>query len=400
MFIPIRTETSVHRAPSVNFGLIIVNMIIFIWFDVSPTKSGMAFKDAHFILNGEWPSVYQLFTYQFAHADIWHLVGNMLFLWVFGNAVNSKLGNLPYLLFYLSGGAFAAIVFGWNSTSSLLGASGSIAAVTTAYLALFPRSHVTVLVVFFIIRFFEIPATIFIGFKIILWDNILAPQLAAGPGEVIDQVAYSAHLAGYVFGLIIPLLMLRLRVIPRDQFDMLALLKRWHQRREFAAAMARPEARARAKYGRVARIELIKSENSHSPQTSERAELRTSISQHIRQGNINEAVSGYEKLIGIDETECLPADQQIVVARNYYATSRFPQAAAAFERFINNYKTHSEANEIRLLLGIIAARDLHQYETARKHLSIALEQATNPNRKEQARKWLDQLPDSNNDSSG
>ena len=122
---------------------------------------------------------------RFAPADVWHLVGNMLFLWVFGNGVNAKLGDLPYLFFYLAGGVFAGVVFGWLSADELLGASGSIAAVTTAYLVLYPRSRVTVLFAFFFITFFEVPATIIIAVKIILWDNILAPQIAGGAGQDI-----------------------------------------------------------------------------------------------------------------------------------------------------------------------------------------------------------------------
>ena len=78
--------------------------------------------------------MYQFFTYQFLHADVGHLFGNLLFLWVFGNSVNGKMGNWPYLLFYLAGGVCAA--WGWAALNPgplhLVGASGAIAAVTTA----------------------------------------------------------------------------------------------------------------------------------------------------------------------------------------------------------------------------------------------------------------------------
>ena len=144
-----------------------------------------------------------------------HLLGNMLFLWVFGNSVNGKMGDIPYLLFYLAGGVFAA--WGYAILQAkvfyLVGASGAIAAVTTAYLALFPRSRVTVMVwFFFFIHFFEVPAMILIGLKVIVWDNVVAPKLAGA-----DSVAYGAHIAGYFFGFLVSLNMLFLRALPRDQ---------------------------------------------------------------------------------------------------------------------------------------------------------------------------------------
>ena len=387
--LPIRTETTIHRLPVVNLALLGANVLIFLVFDFSPTAAGTEFKKAHFVLDSEWPALYQLLTYQFAHADVWHLVGNMLFLWVFGNGVNAKLGDLPYLFFYLAGGVFAGVVFGWLSADALLGASGSIAAVTTAYLVLFPRSRVTVLFAFFFITFFEVPATIIIAVKIILWDNILAPQIAGGAG----QVAYSAHLAGYSFGLVVAMLMLVVKAVPRDKFDMLALLKRWHQRRAFTSVMADPQARAQAQYGRVARVEPV---DPAAPvvldrQMDERSERRSQIAEHLRRREMGDALTCYEKLIGIDPQQCLPAEQQMAVAREYYATSRFPQAAAAFERYLASYKTSGEANEVRLLLGIISARDLKQYEAAEEYLREALRRSISPTRREQAQRWLDQI---------
>ena len=126
-----------------------------------------------FALRSADPAIYQFITYQFRHGDVWHLLGNMLFLWVFGNSVNSKMGDWAYVVFYLAGGVFAA--WGYAMLESpgftLVGASGSIAAITTAYLVLYPRSRVTVLLWFFLIHFFELPAMIIIGVKIVLWDK-------------------------------------------------------------------------------------------------------------------------------------------------------------------------------------------------------------------------------------
>jgi membrane associated rhomboid family serine protease len=92
--IPIRTETVIRRTPSVNFALIAANALMFLLFDARFASDGMrAIGHRYLHLVGFEPSIHQFFTYQFIHADFMHLVGNMLFLWVFGNSVNAKMGN-------------------------------------------------------------------------------------------------------------------------------------------------------------------------------------------------------------------------------------------------------------------------------------------------------------------
>ncbi|MCB9849112.1 MAG: rhomboid family intramembrane serine protease [Phycisphaerales bacterium] len=388
MFLPIRTETSVRHAPIANVALIGLNVLVFFILDFGMGRAGIEYKNKYFVLDGLEPSLIQFITYQFSHADLWHIGGNMLFLWVFGNAVNAKMGDIAYVLFYLAGGIFAALGFHMaNPGLSLLGASGSIAAVTTAYLVLFPRSHVTVLYVFFFIGTFEVPATIIIGAKIIVWDNVVAPQITGG-----GNVAHSAHLAGYLFGVLAASVMLLIRAIPRDQFDMLALVKRWNQRRAFASAMANPQARAQAQYGRVARAVPAdpRKRAEWEQKLDQRTTLRAEIASHLQRGATDEAMAAYDRLVAMDPEQCMSADQQMTLGRAYYANGRFPQAAAAFERYLACYRHNAEANEVRLLLGIINARDLKQYESAERHLKEALEKITNPSRREQAQRWLDE----------
>lgn len=389
LLVPIRTECSVRHTPLVNVGLICANVAVFFVFELAGSKTGRGFGDHLLVLDGQSPRLYQLITYQFAHADTWHLLGNMLFLWVFGNGVNAKMGDWPYLLFYIASGMFAGVMFGWQSHHSLLGASGSIAAVTTAYLVLFPRSRVTVLYMLFFIGFIEIPAFAMIGLKIVLWDNIVAPKIGNGGGDI----AYGAHLAGYVFGFVVTLAMLLIKAVPRDQYDMLALAKRWNQRRAFAAAMADPQAQAQARYGKVARVASLSATDREKweRRIDERSELRAKIADRIEADDMPAAMASYEALISGDADQCLPSQQQLAIGRAYYAGQRYPQAAAAFERYLACYATGTEANEVRLLLGIINARDLKQFETARKYLKSALDRATSPTRREQAQRWLDEL---------
>ena len=93
IIVPIRTEASIRQAPYVNQLLIGANLFCFLMLDERMPglgKSAAAFKSQYLVLKSSEPGFVQFFTYQFLHADIWHLIGNMLFLWVFGNAVTSS----------------------------------------------------------------------------------------------------------------------------------------------------------------------------------------------------------------------------------------------------------------------------------------------------------------------
>ncbi len=389
LIIPIRTESVSRGTPTANYVLLAVNVLVFLLLGHGALgRSATAFQERYLVFESTAPSFLQFFTYQFLHADFWHLFGNMLFLWVFGNSVNTKMGDVPYVLFYLSGGVFAA--WGYAAVQSdpfrLLGASGAISAVTAAYLVLFPRSRVTLLLWFFFIHFFELPAMVLICFKIIAWDNIFAPMLS-GAG----QVAHQAHLAGYLFGFLTALTMLIVRALPRDQFDILALWKRWNQRREFAAAMADPAAAARARLGTAARVAPVNTaqRQAEEQQLDRITVLRGRISELLDTGETAAAAEAYEELVALDPKQCLSERMQLVVARAMYAGARFPQAAAAFERFTECYKNSRELPEVRLLLGIIFARDLQQYEMAKDHLVQAVDQLRDPKRKAQCKEWLE-----------
>jgi membrane associated rhomboid family serine protease len=158
----------------------------------------------------------QPFTAMFVHAD-WtnggwlHIAGNMLFLWVFGNNVEDRLGYVVFPLFYLMGGIAATalqIAFDANSTIPSLGASGAIGAILGAYAVLFPHARVTTLVIFFFITVVEIRA----AFVLAAWFLF---QVVSGVGqlgrEVGGGVAYWAHIGGFAFGALVAWLLYRPR---------------------------------------------------------------------------------------------------------------------------------------------------------------------------------------------
>ena len=147
-------------------------------------------------------------TSMFMHGDWLHIIGNMLFLWIFGNNVEDSLGRVRYVLFYLLGG-FAATALqtvitlsqGTQAESEIpnLGASGAVSAVLGAYLLLLPRARVVTIIFFFFILIREFPAWIFLGvwFALQAWQggfSLLHPQEGGG-------VAFFAHIGGFVFGM-------------------------------------------------------------------------------------------------------------------------------------------------------------------------------------------------------
>ena len=389
MFIPIRTESEWRRYPRVNVCLIGLNVVFFLLFGDAMTNPAMAaFRTRYLEFFPTQPALHQFVTYQFLHAHWGHLLGNMLILWVFGNSVNGKMGDLPYLLFYLAAGVFAAWGFAvvQSSPVPMVGASGAIAGITTAYLILFPRSHVTVLVWLFVfIHFIEVPAFLLIVAKIIFWDNLLRPSV-----EGAGQVAYHAHLAGYVFGLTAALGMLLLRALPRDRFDALAVWKQWRRKREFASVMRGPNAQARAQFGRVARVGRLSPEQQAAAERHLDAisDLRAKIALALEQNRTDDAMNAYGQLIAQDPQQCMSEAQQLVLGRAFYSTGRFPQAATSFERFVACYPHSAEAVEVTLLLGIIFARDLHQYERADELLTESLKKLSGQTRRRQCHQWL------------
>jgi membrane associated rhomboid family serine protease len=209
--IPIRDENPTKRFPLVTAVLLAANIIVFAYEVSLPDAEFLAFVSAwavtpaHVVAEPFSPQVLAtLFTAMFLHGGWLHLGGNMLYLWIFGNNVEDSLGRLAFLGFYLASGVaatFAHIVVGGPSEIPLLGASGAIAGVLAAYLLLFPRAHVLVLIpIFFIIELARVPAAFVIGFWFLL-------QLIQGIGAISPAasggVAWWAHVGGFVAGLVL-----------------------------------------------------------------------------------------------------------------------------------------------------------------------------------------------------
>ncbi len=142
-----------------------------------------------------------MFTSMFMHGGWMHLIGNMLFLWIYGNNIEDYFGPVKFLIFYLAAG-LAAIglftLFGPDSRIPLVGASGAIAGLMGAYLILHPKAKITVLIIYFFIQFVHLPAKVVIGiwFAIQLFMSFTGNSSGGG-------VAYLAHVGGFIFGWLI-----------------------------------------------------------------------------------------------------------------------------------------------------------------------------------------------------
>lgn len=363
--IPIGTDVRPRRTPIANYAIIGLNVLVFVFTDYVGGAVGAHLKN-FYALDAARPALYQYVTYQFLHGGWLHLLGNMLFLWIFGNPVCDRMGQLGYALFYLAGGVFAGFAFTLAADNPIIGASGAIAAVTAAFLALFPRIHVTMLFWMFFIFTFQVPAVILIVFKIILWDNIIAPAIEQG-AEV--QVAYSAHLGGYAFGFAVALVMLLSRALPRNQLDVLSLWSRAARRRgwELPAGLAPPVLARRIE------VEELQSRPLETVALTPVEQLREEIAARLAAQEPEAAAAAYLRLLELDPAQVLSRAQQIELANYLAQARRYPEAAAAYEAFLEAYPAAPDAAEVRLFLGLICSRYLGQYERAVTHLRAASE---------------------------
>ncbi len=204
--IPIGDDNPTKSVPVVTIALIIINILLFLWdrilgpgapnaliaFTMVPCKLLDVCK--HTIVQTYDPSVVTIFTSMFLHGGWMHLLGNMLFLWIFGNNIEDVVGHGRFIVLYLFWGAVAALfhaAINIGSNIPTLGASGAIAGVLGSYAVLFPHARVRVLLFTFIITVISVPAVVMLGIWFVF--QLLMPQ----PG-----VATWAHVGGFIAGLL------------------------------------------------------------------------------------------------------------------------------------------------------------------------------------------------------
>ena len=224
--IPLRDANPTRRTPVVTLGLVVACLLVWAYELTLLARDGSAALDT-FITQwgvvpaeltaawsaGDWFSqeTATLITSQFLHAGWLHVLGNLLFLWIFANNIEDRLGRATFLVFYLAGGVVAALAqVAIDPTSDVptIGASGAIAAALGAYLVLFPRARITSLVFLgFFYQLIDVPAVVVLLFWIAL--QFIDGLASLGVTDAGGGVAFFAHIGGFLFGVAVGLIEVR-----------------------------------------------------------------------------------------------------------------------------------------------------------------------------------------------
>jgi membrane associated rhomboid family serine protease len=207
--IPLRDNVSSTRVPFVTYAIIAANVVVF-WQEMQLGNGLERFVDAYGLIPARFhraqdplARLWPVFTSMFVHGGLLHLLGNMLFLHIFGDNVEDRFGHLRFVVFYLGCGMVAAIAqigAAPHSATPMVGASGAIAGVTGAFFVLYPRARVSMLVPIFLFwKVIEVPAVLFL----LLWFGMqLAYGMVTLGGPEISGVAWWAHVGGFGSGVI------------------------------------------------------------------------------------------------------------------------------------------------------------------------------------------------------
>lgn len=215
---PISDENPTYTKPYVTYGLILINILCFVYELSLPSGQLDNFFRMAAVIPAELTASFQgqvipqglpewttLISSQFLHGGWLHLLGNMLYLWIFGNNVEDKLGHVKFLIFYLLCGILAGLAqwfFAQGSTVPSLGASGAIAGVMGAYIVRFPRARILTLISIFPIR---VPALLFLGIWFVqqAFYSYASLNAPTSIGMESGGIAYWAHAGGFAFGAIL-----------------------------------------------------------------------------------------------------------------------------------------------------------------------------------------------------
>ena len=337
--IPLGTERDGRGPSRVVIGLILANVLARVVF--GPGGNPEAWMATWAFRPGD-PHWWNLLTYQFAHdPGSWlHLGGNMLFLWVFGRPIEAHVGPLRFLLLYLTGGVMAGLAHWATSSSPVIGASGSVAAVSGAFLALFPRSRVFVF--FPLAGIVALPATVLIVIYVVV---DLFGLLGSGRGGI----AHVAHLAGYGWGLGLGLLSLKFGGAPRGETDLVFLLRQAARRREMRRALRGGSPWTGSAPSRIAAGPL----EGHDREV---AEARARVQSALRAGDGVAAIREWNTLRRLDADARLPGPAQLDLANRLYAQGDAAAALGAYEAYLRGPVSAGEADPVRLLVASLRLR--------------------------------------------
>lgn len=384
----------------VTYALLAINILVFLW-QMAATKNlpnivlGPVGK---FVLEPGVSGWWTWLTYAFLHGGPMHIIGNMVFFWVFAQAVEDRLGRVGFAAFYLVGAVATGFAHALFKDNPVVGASGAVACCTGAYLVMFPLAGVRVLLVFIIIGFFVLPAWVFIALA------VAKDLLMLGVGS--HPVAVEAHLGGYLYGFAIAFVLLATRLVDRQPYDLFTAFNQKRRRGQIRGAVekrglhkpmatkpSRPQRPPRSP--RPPRHERT----AVAPRSPDDAELRRGIESALADRRPGSAATMYRRLIEAHPGQAsrLPRDQQLDLANTLYQREHHDLAARAYEDFLKAHPSDAEAPMVRVLLARLLANHLadHLQDTirAKELLRQALLELGDPQLKDVARADLEALLD-------
>jgi membrane associated rhomboid family serine protease len=315
-----------------------------------------------------------LWTSAFLHADVLHILFNMLFLWAFGPNLEDRLGKVGFLGFYLLGAAAASGLHAGFDADPAIGASGAVSAVTGAYLVMFPRTIIRCLLLFI---FVNVPAWWLIGFSI-FWDVV-----GAGGGRY--GIAYLAHFGGTAFGIAAAFGLLATGVLKPEPYDLFMMYRQKRRREQIRSAVEHSHQR-----GPI----TASARRRHREEPADRAAAaRAEVSRLHAEGDTPAAAVRYKALLadsGADRA-LLSRRPQYDLGAHFFSEGDYQTAAITFQRFLKGYPDDRETAEVKLMLGLINARYLNDPIEARRLLEDARHHLREPSQRELAESILEDL---------
>ena len=350
MLLPIGTDVQLRNYPTVTYMLIGVNMLFFalswsVQRVAGDHSTNVAINEIQtflyeFELSSSNFNIWSLFTYQFIHASWWHVIGNMIFLLPFGKVVEDRLGHIGFLALYLGCGAFGGGLHVLLYSMPVVGASGSVCAITAAFAVLAPRSKIKILFVFFLITIFEVPGLLLVIFQVVFDGLNLLGSMAGADG---GQTAWVVHLGGYFSGIFVAFLLLLTGLIARGDYDLIRVIQQANRRRQFRTV--------------VSQSRTVKETKKKILSSNQLA--RASIAQLIVSGQHQVAANQYIKVLNEDPTFTLESRTRVEVANALLRIKHVSEATVLYEQHLKEKPTPDDVSTVALLLAAKYARVLN-----------------------------------------
>lgn len=376
MIIPLGTERPPSHRPIVTLALIGLNVAAFIAFvgfaksQATNIEEGAQGVIARFAFEsgkqGEW---WRTITCAFLHSptDWLHIAGNMLFLWVFGPSVEGRLGHIGFSVLYLLGAAGASLSHGMMSSAPVIGASGAVAAVSGAFIILYPRVPFRILLFFFMVGVYTIPAYWFILAAIArdFWDM---------RGE--SGVSHAAHLGGYAVGMVGMTLLLATGILKREpQYDLVSIFKHKQRLRDFKTATEINGEREKKVFAKP----NAKGKSKPDPSAAESdaiAKARAAVSSELSKHDLPAAINAYKALLSAfpagGTAIILSRQNQLAIANALFEAGEHATALPAYRHFLVMYAKDPQAAHVRLIIGLIRTRYVPEASEARREIEAAM----------------------------